>query len=478
MKRVVLSLLAAFVMSALPVAQAENISVDLAKDAAAHYMQHNSKLARITPDQLTLARQWNNEVLGVPSMYLFTAPTEGWIIIAATTVMDPIVAFADDNMIDVDNIAPQFEYILTEHNAMVCAVQNGDAEKPLPDCLSWTVLANHQLKGTKANHIFLKTTWDQGGPWGTDYNMYSPVVNDSVAPTGCVATALAQICKYFQYPTQPQGSVNYWNDRANVRVKYNLDTVPPLDYSLMPNSLTTNTAIEKKREISRLGFYVGLAVKMQFGGSLSGSTDENAVNGMKNHFKYSQGLIVSRRYTYDANYLTKTRQEMLQERPIYMSGASQYGGSGHAAGHAWVCDGYRDEDSSMYHMNWGWGRNGGNGFYNLGSNDMAIAGTYYNFNLAQSIITNMIPAPDVAIDAVENEVNLGTPYPNPASLEVVLPYSIREAADMQVYSVSGRLVASHRLQAGDNEITLSVAELPSGIYIYRVGDAHGKFIVR
>ena len=190
MKRIVCSLFAAIAMLATPLVQAENVTVEQAKDAAAHYLQHNTSLTRITPEQLTLAHQWNNDELGVASMYLFTAPEEGWIIMAATTAMDPVVAFTDEGVFD-GRMAPAQAEWLDSYSDMVCAVQNLDNEKSLGDSPEWTELANHSLYGTKASVTLLKTRWDQGGPSGTDYNMFSPVVNDSVAPTGCVATALA-----------------------------------------------------------------------------------------------------------------------------------------------------------------------------------------------------------------------------------------------------------------------------------------------
>lgn len=467
-----------------PVAKADNVTVDQARDAAAHYLQHNTHLTRITADQLTLARQWDNEDLGVASMYLFKAPKEGWIIMAATTVMDPIVAFTDEGEFD-GRMAPAQEWWLDMYNAMVCEVQNSDAEKGLEDSPEWTVLANHSLNGTKANVILLSTRWDQGGPSGTDYNIFSPVVNDSVAPTGCVATALAQICYYYGYPKQPKGKIVYTNNRAGgVRMEIDLDTVPPLDYSIMPLEIRASTSRERREEISRLDYYIGMSVKMQFGGSLSGSTDPNAISGMRMNMKYSRGTDINRRYTSDTNYLNSVKRELRMNRPLYMSGVSSTSGGVHGGGHAWVCDGYQDADSTKYHMNWGWG-GAGNAFYNLVGNNMPIQGmSYYNFKNSQSIIVNMIPPQDstdrqiIGIAEVEDATVLERPYPNPATLNVVLPYSTREAAELQVYNTRGCLVESRRVQAGDGAVTLRVDALPSGIYIYRMGNAYGKFIVR
>lgn len=470
-------------MLAAPMTQAENLSVDQAKDAAAHFLQHNTTLTRVTADQLTLAHQWNNETLGVPSMYLFAAPSEGWIVMAATTAIDPVVAYSDENAYD-GRMAPQQQWWLEGCSEYVSAVQALDAEKPLGDSPEWTALANHALKGgTKASVTLMKTKWDQGGPQGNDYNMFSPVINDSVAPTGCVATALAQICKYYEYPKQPKGRVSYRNDRdGGTQMAINFDTVAPLDYSLMPNEIRFSTTQERRVEVSRLDYYVGMSVKMQFGPALSGSQDDWAVSGMKTNMKYTRGTLVERRFTNDTAYLNKVRRELLMNRPVYMSGVSSSGGGAHAGGHAWVCDGYKEEDSSMYHMNWGWGGTG-NAFYNLRTNSLQINGQPYNFSRQQSVITGMIPPQDstaiqVGVVEVENVAELGRPYPNPATLSVTLPYSTREAADLTVYSVSGRMVTSQRVQAGEGEVTLRVDALPSGIYIYRLGDAHGKFVVR
>ena len=482
MKRLVCAVLTAVAMIVAPMAQAENVTVDQAKDAAAHYLQHNTSLTRITPEQLTLAHQWNNEELGIPSMYLFTAPTEGWIIMAATTVMDPVVAFTDEGVFD-GRMAPQQEWWLDGYNEMVCEAQMMDQEKGLDDHQKWLVLANHNLVGSKATSYLMKTRWDQGGPSGSDYNIFSPVVNDSVAPTGCVATALAQICYYYKFPVQPKGTSVYYNSRDNgARMAINFDTVAPLDYSIMPYEIKASTTLERREEVSRLAFYVGMSVKMQYGGSLSGSTDQNAVTGMKTNMKYARGTIINRKSAgNDTSFVNQIRRELMGNRPVYMSGASSGGGE-HSGGHAWVCDGYDENDASQFHMNWGWGGSG-NAFYNLSTNNLSISGGY-NFRMSQSAIMGLIPpidstdVPLVGVTEVENSTFLGNPYPNPATLTVMLPYSIREAAELQIYGISGRLIESRRLQAGDGEVTLRVDALPAGIYIYRMGDAYGKFIVR
>lgn len=478
MKRVISSLMVAVAMLTAPMIQAGNISVDQAKDAAAHFLQHRTSLTRITADQLTLAHQWNNDNLGVASMYLFTAPTEGWIIMAATTTMHPVVGYADDNVFDVDNMAPQLQWWLSGYNEIVCAMQNADAEKALDDSPEWIEISSHSLKGSKGYFALLKTKWDQGSYYGTDYNIFCPVLRDTVCPTGCVATALAQICKYYEYPKCPVGSPIYWWQTGNARLRINLDTVRPLDYSNMPNRITTNTPRDKKEEISRLGYYIGLGVKMDYGTELSGTTSQEVPTAMSRYFKYNSSTIVERKST--ATFVSKVRGELKKNRPVYMHGSSS-GGGAHSGGHAWVCDGYDNADTNMFHMNWGWSGSG-DGCYNLWTNNLSINGGY-NFNQGQGAIINLVPPQDstsvqIGVQEVEPTAVLGMPYPNPAILSVALPYSTREAVELQVYNVSGCLVESRLVQAGDGEVVLRVDALPAGMYIYRMGSAHGKFMVR
>ncbi len=483
MKKVLSTLVLAVVMLTAPMTQAENLGAEQARDAAARFMRHNTALTRLTADQLTLVRQWDNPNLGVPSMYLFSTTGEGWIIMAATTCMDPIVGFSDDSEINPDCLAPQLEMWLDAYSDLICQVQDDDAQKGLDDSAEWTEMMNDNTPAsTKAQIIIAKERWDQGGELGTDYNILCPVVNDSVCPVGCVATAMAQICHFYQYPKQAKGRKSYhWTFNEGgveydsiLSVKY--DTVT-FNYDTMPNKIVAATTYGSRLEVSRLGYYCGLAVRMDYSPSGSGSHSEYVPDAMRVNFKYQTGTMVKRSSVGTNNFLFKLRRELLQNRPVYMSGVSSSGEGRDAGGHAWICCGYYDSDTTKYYMNWGW-NGSGNGFFNLKTNNMAVG--VYNFNLYQDIIINMVPPTDsiVGIDEVNPTVGLGHAYPNPASYSVAIPYSLTQAAELQVYDISGRMVECRRLQSGNGEATLRVDALPAGLYVYRLGTAHGKFVVR
>lgn len=509
MKRVFFSLLAVLALVATPTAKADNITVEQAQDAALHYMQHNAYIGRMEPSDLTLVYQYMNDELNVPSMYVFNLPKEGWIIMAATTVINPVVAFNDVASFDPDNMAPAAAEWLNLFNEVVCGIQKLDAEKSLGSCEDWDKLENHLLTGnTKDSQVILiKTTWDQGDYDGTIYNMFAPKATSSApggyytCPTGCVATALAQICNYYQFPKKPRGlaqtsyswnagetyilyngsyrDVTYQSGSGTKRMNFDSRDTLPFDYSLMPNSLTARTALNKRKEVSRLGWYLGIAVKMSYNPGGSSSNDEKVMQGMPTNFKYTVGTYTNRTSSNTTYYMNLLREDLMKKRPVYMTGVSTVGDGRDAGGHAFICAGYMQEDQNMYYMNWGWG-GGSDAWYNLRANtqESMYAGGYA-FTDYQSHITGMIPEGDsVNIATMEEVVSLGAAYPNPATYSVKIPYRCDNASELTIYNALGQPVETRRVQAGNSEVTVRVDAMPKGIYIYRMGDAYGKFIVR
>ena len=231
MKRIILSLLAGLALLATPVAKADNLTVEEASEAAAYFLQQYTHQKRVSADQLTLVLQKENVELGVPSMYFFNTPECGWVIMAATTVMNPMVAYSGEGLFDAENMAPALADWLNEYNQMVCGVQMIDAEQDLGDSQEWETLKYKKLmvKDAPAGNevILMDEYWDQGGPYPNnkrDYNVLCPIdpTTGYRCPVGCVATALAQICHHYQYPTNPRGFItDSWSGGS---ASINLDT--------------------------------------------------------------------------------------------------------------------------------------------------------------------------------------------------------------------------------------------------------------
>lgn len=524
MKKLFSSFLVVTALLAGSNAMARNVSLDEAKTAAATYLRSNTGYTDVTADDLTLIRQDNNEKLGVAAGYFFNVADWGFIIMSGSTAFDAVLGFSDCGNLDLDKMPEAMNDWVGGYINAVRDVQLADVTENFDDTDEWEVLLSGTALPTKDEPtvILMSEKWDQGTPNGNDYNLYCPVVNGERCYVGCVATALAQIVHYYRYPTSPKGRKSYRTETHNIQITVKFDTVN-FDYSKMPNTISSTTSMEKRREVSKLGYMCGVAVGMNYTPEGSGASTADVPNAMYKFFKYERGtimyrtasfpheayatttsgntvylddLINSSAYSYlgyygndydESTYLGAILDEINHNRPVYMSASSSGGGSDRdAAGHAFVVCGHRGGDlSKKYYFNWGWGGYG-NGWFNLDANNMPISGGMGNYNRRQGVVVGMVPqyadSTDIdfmAIDRVEESaVELQAAYPNPATYSVTIPYRLSSAADMFIYSMDGRLVEQRRLEAGDDNVEVRVDRLPAGIYIYRVNGACGKFMVQ
>ena len=490
MKKLATSILLLAAVLAPVDADARNVSMQEAREAAAFYMQQNAMHGDVKASDLRLVYQFDNENLGMAESYVFNVSDWGWIIMTGSTAAEPVIGYSDNGTIDQWDLMPDnMRWWVEGFSQMVGEIQDDDQTGKFDDMAEWTNLLNRVPKASPKDDprvILLDSFWEQGENRGATYNLrcpYDSTVN-KYTYVGCVATALSQIIRYYGFPLQATGGRKSYSTRTSrYRVKLDFDTLH-FDYSLMPVRLNSSSSQAQIDEVARLCFAVGVSVQMDYGVDGSGAFSDKVPTSMSSYFKYETGTMTERDLTTTNNFLNILRNDLMLRRPVYMGGASQGGSGRDAAGHAWVCCGYRTDNEDMYYMNWGWGR-AGDGFFNLRQNDMNPSGFSYNFKLRQEHITGIIPPHAdsttvnfLAIESAEGTTVLEAAYPNPAFQSVAIPYSTTTAGEMQIFGIDGKLVATRRLQAGSGRVELSVAGMPAGIYVYRLGGQSGKFIVR
>lgn len=206
---------------------------------------------------------------------------------------------------------------------------------------------------------FLTSTWDQGNP----YNKLCPGGNGTSSrlyPTGCVATALAQIMYYHKYPEVGIGDHQYsFKPQSGVgRVISANFGETHYDWANMLDDYSKGYTDEQANAVATLMLHCGVAVEMGYTPSGSGSYGQEACLGLKKFFGYNKNARLYKRdyYTMES-WMKMIYRELNQKRPIYYAG-----NSGSSGGHAFVIDGY-DKDG-MVHVNWGWGGDG-NGMFDI-----------------------------------------------------------------------------------------------------------------
>lgn len=187
----------------------------------------------------------------------------------------------------------------------------------------------------------LTSAWNQGTP----YNLYTPLEDGRHTLTGCVATAMAQLIRYWRYPSLPYG--------------IEADPAPYL-YPSMPEVLNTQSTASQIHQVARLMLHCGISVDMDWGLDISSAFTGDAVDALRFHFGYASTLGFREKSDYsDDEWHQWLQANLAASRPVIYR----------VPAHAWICDGFYTEWQSgdphyFYHMNWGWGGDA-NGYYAL-----------------------------------------------------------------------------------------------------------------
>lgn len=220
----------------------------------------------------------------------------------------------------------------------------------------------------------LATTWGQGSP----YNYFCPTLNGRKLITGCVATAVAQIMKYYAWPTQGVGECT-----AEI---HNLDTTytkvvlgDEYHWSKMKDDYNHGAKL-KTNEVARLMRDVGHAVNVRYTPVLTSAHSANVPKAMIEHFHYSPTMRqVHRSQHTDEEWHVLLDAELAARRPIYYSTRST-----RFDGHAFVVCGM--DEQGLYYVNWGWGGHC-DGYFDFD----AVAASGESYNYVQSAIVGIMP---------------------------------------------------------------------------------------
>jgi hypothetical protein len=309
---------------------------------------------------------------------------KGFVIVASSKKIKPVLAYSLSGNFELENMPPEVKAWMDQVNNQIdnsLKLKSSTNEKVRkewekysnPDFETNLNQANKSLKSGEltSKPPLLSTTWNQG----KYYNALCPTCptggNDGHVWTGCVATAQAQVMKYFNYPAQGVGQHSYSHNIYGLQSANFGNTT--YDWSSMPSSLSApNSAV------ANLMYHCGVSVNMNYSPSGSGASGSSVRNSLIDYYKYSTNALYTSKYAYtEENWVKLLKSELDNNRPLFYVG---YGSDGHA----FVCDGYQDVD--YFHFNWGWG-GAYDGYYYL--NDLTPGGS--SFNNSQAIIMGILP---------------------------------------------------------------------------------------
>ena len=325
-------------------AWARPVTLDTARRVAVNWLIEKRGLMAMPK---SLAPAHTETVQGRNIYYVINFPSGGWLILSADDVAYPVIAYSRKGSYLPTNHPVQFDGWM---NAVKNEIRGAIAKslQALPKAkTAWTRLDTEPAEflprvESAGTPPLIRTTWNQG----KYYNHQCPADaagQDGHVYTGCVATAMAQVVKYYNYPARGNGSHSYVHSTYGTQFADFGNTA--YHWAAMPDKLTAyNSAV------ATLMYHCGVSVDMDYGPSGSGANvSYYATNALKQYFRYKASLHFAWRSSYtDAQWRSLLRSEIDAGHPVL------YRGSG-TGGHAFVCDGYEATDSDHFHFNWGWG---------------------------------------------------------------------------------------------------------------------------
>ncbi len=390
-----------------------------------------------------------------------------FVIVSADDCVKPILGYSDENSFGTDMMPENVYSWLKDYDNQIKAFVDKEIKASSDVRAKWQNLkAGIAAEEKAANSIspLIETKWNQSNP----YNALCPKVGSQTTYSGCVATAMAQVMKYWEYPTHGMGIHSYtWNnqtlsadfgtttyDWGNMEDVYNYYYYSGNNYTFVTTNAVQNNAV------ATLMYHCGVSVDMDYGTNGSGAVTAHVADALKTYFNYKPTAIFKNRTGYDKDaWIAMLLEDLSAGRPVQYSGSDAGGGGGHS----FVCDGYDAED--LFHFNWGWAGHY-DGYYSIDAMEPGIGG----IGAGQGIYT----ANQGAIFGIE-------PFRSDASEPTNLTATLQNQKNVRLDWTAATNAVAYTVYRDGNEIASNVTSItytdvnvPFGTHRYCVRSVDGN----
>ncbi|MBN1796493.1 MAG: C10 family peptidase [Sedimentisphaerales bacterium] len=331
-------------------------------------------------------------VNGEPVYYIVYMQPNGFVIVSADDLLEPIIGFVEQGIFDPSLDNPLGALVTRDLNGRMDAARRHSqtgialpAEKAEKAQNRWNSLIRLGMDGGynvqtgsgigSISEVrvapLLQSLWGQRAAcslWCYNYYVALNIIGSGYA--GCVATAMAQLMRYHQYPTDGIGIKNYTIYINGVADDANTlggdENGGAYNWSQMPLNPEANCPVlpeAQRKAIGSLCYDAGLSVNMNYRNtSPPGSTADTlkASDALKDLFGYGNAVKGYNGGNNIGSGLTNMINPNLDAKDPVLLGIT-----GSSGGHAIVCDGYGfDGETPYHHLNMGWDGDD-NAWYNL-----------------------------------------------------------------------------------------------------------------
>ena len=389
--------------------------------------------------------------------FVFENEAGGFVIVAGDDVAYPILGYSNDANINASNIPSSVKAWLDSYALEIQTAVDSGAVQSEEVMTAWNNIESYSNAAVIVSPLIL-TRWNQT-PY---YNDLCPMDNNrnERTVTGCVATAMAQVLKYWEYPVTGNGSYSYSHTHGEQSADFANTTY---DWNNMPLELSASSSDIQKTAVAQLMYHCGVSVEMDYGVASTGGSGAFTISSRSNsthcaeyalreYWGYKPTLQGLQKDKYkDEEWKKMLKDDLKAGRPIIYSGFGD-------GGHCFVCDGYNEDD--YFHFNWGWGGLY-DGYFKLNALAPGTGGTGSgggSYNNDQQAIFGLEPL--LSLDSDESDKSL--------QLASTISISSSEIAYKEGFSISASVK-----NTGSANFTgeLGLALYDSGLELLTVMDA-------
>ena len=366
------------------------------QEALARMNTANLQAKGFATDQSSLQLTYTSTFKGNNTYYVFNKGNEqGYLILSADDCMPAVLGVVEGNSFDYDKLPDNMKWWLSQYDISISSY-SAKGKK----------YASSSTAKKDIAPLLGKIQWNQWYP----YNMLCPIIEKEEVPTGCVATAMAQVMGMYQWPKRGYGSNEY--DLYVSKGEPDENGVQQLETETIAGDFTQSKyrwewilpqysgyeQEDAKSAIAQLMYDCGVSVNMIYDSSGSGSYLTYVVNALVKNFSYDKNIRMEYRKFYDDDVWENMLYDNLSKgMPLVCSGCEK---DNPMKSHAYVCDGYM-ADGNLFHFNWGWGGHSDGYFILSGDGDDEGWNKECLYNGSQQAIFNIKPSETPYVEGSE-----------------------------------------------------------------------------
>jgi len=349
------------------------ISSQYARQAVQAWLRTDAHPLDSRIGQILTSVETYNDTQGLPLYYVVYLQPSGYAIVPADDLIEPIIAFAAQGRYDPSPDNPLGALVNRDlpdrmqrvrkqggvrvEGALKKASDKWGVLRGIAKTASGVELGISNVSDVRVPPLVESRWWQMTAGGSACYNYFTPTNAAGAAdnyPCGCVATAMAQLMRYYQYPVSGVGTASFAISIDGVSATRALrggdgngGTYSWSDMTLVPAGGVSDT---QRQAIGALTHDAGVSVNMDYTASGSGADTRDAKDAFVNTFGYNNAIKgYNSSDTIGAGLNGMANPNLDSGYPVL------FGITGTPGGHAIVCDGYGYNLGTLYHhLNLGW----------------------------------------------------------------------------------------------------------------------------